>query len=110
MARLRDAQLLTEVSPQVIAACQQFRARKLSNCTVLLFAHTRPVVESSSNVRFGCYSFGYRELKAQLDATGLSPLCNPWSQVHARADNSRGPGGPTEPLRTLPRTPWILSR
>ena len=26
-----------------------------------------------------------------------------------RADNSRGPGGPTGPLGTPPRTPWILS-
>jgi protein XRP2 len=75
----------------VIAACQQFRARKLSNCTILLFSHTRPVVESSSNVRFGCFSFGYRDLKAQLDATGLNPLCNPWSQVHV----FKGPNDPT---------------
>jgi hypothetical protein len=30
--------------------------------------------------------------------------------VLSRADSSRGPGGPTGPLRTPSRTPWILCR
>ena len=62
-----------------------------------------------------------------LDRSGARPLATA-SELHietpllvgehgavltvpgARAANCRGPGGPTGPLRTPSRTPWLLSR
>ena len=46
-------------------------------------AGRRPVIESSSRVRFGCFpGFGYTALKSQLEDSGLEPLVNPWAQIH----------------------------
>ena len=42
----------------------------------------------------------------KLEAAGRADK----STVAAEAANSRGPGGPTGPLPTPSRTPWILSR
>jgi protein XRP2 len=48
---------------------------------VLLHCRTRPIVETSRAVAFGCYAQGYAGLAAQLAAVKLSPLHNFWSAV-----------------------------
>ena len=74
---LRDCKNCT-----IVVACQQFRTRKLENCTVLIYSQTRPIVESSRGLKFGCYPLSYPQLPEQMALAGLSPLCNPWSAVH----------------------------
>jgi hypothetical protein len=37
----------------------RYRARDLSNVSTLLYCQTEPVIESSKNVSFGCFSFAY---------------------------------------------------
>lgn len=67
---------------RIVVACQQFRARELEDCTILMYSQSRPVVESSRSLRIGCHSLSYPQLPEQLTLAGLSPLCNPWSAVH----------------------------
>ena len=43
----------------LVLACQQFRARDCSGCTFFLFSATKPVIESSSDLRFACYTLDY---------------------------------------------------
>lgn len=67
---------------KIAVACQQFRTRQLQDCTVLIYSQTRPIIESSRSLRFGCYPLAYNGLLEQMALSGLSPLCNPWSAVH----------------------------
>jgi hypothetical protein len=66
----------------IVVACQQFRTRQLEDCTILMYTQSRPVVESSRNLRFGCHPLAYAQLPEQMAFAGLSPLCNPWSAIH----------------------------
>ena len=43
----------------VTVACQQFRCRDLNNSKIYLFCQNDPVIESSTNLSFGPYNFGY---------------------------------------------------
>jgi protein XRP2 len=65
-----------------IIACQQYRARECENCDTLLFASTAPVVESSKNMRFGCFRFFYFNLAHQFKAVKMSVYDNKWSEVY----------------------------
>ncbi len=67
---------------RIIVACQQFRARELEDCTVLMYSQSRPVIESSRSLRIGCHTLSYPQLPEQMAHAGLSPLCNPWSAIH----------------------------
>ena len=67
---------------RIVVACQQFRARELEDCTILMYSQSRPVVESSRNLRIGCHALSYPQLPEQMAFAGLSPLCNPWSAIH----------------------------
>ncbi len=63
-------------------ACQQYRSRSCLRCDTLLMCTTAPVVESSKEMRFGCWRTQYFDLKEQLDGAGLDVYQNKWSEVY----------------------------
>jgi protein XRP2 len=65
-----------------IIACQQYRARNCEDCDTLLFASTAPVVETSTNMRFGCFRFFYFNLAQQFKSVKMSVYDNKWSEVY----------------------------
>eukprot|EP00762_Andalucia_godoyi_P005306 ANDGO_06835.mRNA.1 Tubulin-folding cofactor C len=65
-----------------IVACQQFRTRDCSDCTLLLYAANRPIIEESRNMKIGCFSFFYFNLRAQFNAAKLSIYNNTWWNVY----------------------------
>lgn len=67
---------------RIVVACAQFRARGLEDCTILMSAQSRPVIESSRKLSFGCHTLSYPQLPQQMALSGLSPLCNPWYAIH----------------------------
>jgi len=67
---------------EIVAACQQFRTRDCHRCDLALFAQSRPIVESSKDMRFGCYDFSYAGLREHFAASNLTPWTNHWSLVH----------------------------
>lgn len=64
--------------------CRQLRTRDCENCTLELFCSTRPVIESSSDMRFSCFDSAheYEQLAQQMSSAHLSPFCNYWSSVY----------------------------
>ncbi|CAN0084102.1 unnamed protein product, partial [Laminaria digitata] len=65
----------------IVIACQQFRTRDCSGCTFFLFSATQPVIESSVDLRFACYTLDYFSLAGQFAAANLSVWNNKWSQI-----------------------------
>ncbi|CAM9745893.1 unnamed protein product [Ascophyllum nodosum] len=65
----------------LVLACQQFRARDCSGCTFFLFSATKPVIESSSDLRFACYTLDYFSLAGQFSVANLSVWDNKWSRI-----------------------------
>ena len=43
---------------------------------------TRPIIESSHGMRFGCFQYNYPELLDQFSKSKLQPFTNDWSQIH----------------------------
>eukprot|EP00397_Hematodinium_sp_SG-2012_P034821 GEMP01037386.1.p1 GENE.GEMP01037386.1~~GEMP01037386.1.p1 ORF type:complete len:287 (-),score=56.03 GEMP01037386.1:799-1659(-) len=66
----------------LVVACQQFRARDCSDITLSLFCQTEPVIETSSEIRIGCFDFSYFSLAKHFSNAGLNVCCNKWWQVH----------------------------
>lgn len=64
-----------------VVACQQLRLRNCHNCKILLFSTTGPIVESSTQIGFGCYTLSYFELSTQFDRAGLHVFENSWQYV-----------------------------
>ena len=62
--------------------CRQFRTRDVRNVDVSLHCATRPVIETSRGLRFGCYDFNYAGLDAQLAACAMSVYANHYSHIH----------------------------
>ncbi|XP_074069797.1 protein XRP2 isoform X1 [Macrotis lagotis] len=65
-----------------VVACQQFRTRDCRKLEVFLSCATQPIIESSSNIKFGCFQFYYPELAFQFKDAGLSIFNNTWSNIH----------------------------
>ncbi|XP_042830118.1 protein XRP2 [Panthera tigris] len=63
-------------------ACQQFRVRDCRKLEVFLCCATQPIIESSTNIRFGCFQWYYPELALQFKDAGLSIFNNTWSNIH----------------------------
>uniref|UniRef100_A0A8I3WS22 Protein XRP2 n=1 Tax=Callithrix jacchus TaxID=9483 RepID=A0A8I3WS22_CALJA len=63
-------------------ACQQFRVRDCRKLDVFLCCATQPIIESSSNIKFGCFQWYYPELAFQFKDAGLSIFNNTWSNIH----------------------------
>ena len=62
--------------------CRQYRSRDCKNIDTYLHVTTRPIIETSSNMRFGCWDFHYDGLKDQMDAAGISVYQNFWSHIY----------------------------
>lgn len=68
---------------KVIVACGQFRTRDCENCVFLLFDRSQPIIETSSGMKFGCFSFpSYPELAAQFQAAKMNLFNNQWSLIY----------------------------
>ncbi|TKC37367.1 hypothetical protein EI555_019066, partial [Monodon monoceros] len=63
-------------------ACQQFRVRDCRKLEVFLCCATQPIIESSTNIKFGCFQWYYPELAFQFKDAGLSIFNNTWSNIH----------------------------
>ena len=46
--------------------CRQYRSRDCVDCDTHLHVTTRPIIETSANMRFGCWDFHYPALEAQM--------------------------------------------
>lgn len=57
----------------VMAVLQQFRARDCKNFTTALFTQTDPVIETSKDMKFGCYNTGYTKLAGKSVHTAATP-------------------------------------
>jgi hypothetical protein len=64
-----------------IVACQQLRLRDCTDVTILLHSKTGPIIESSSNISFGCYDFDYFGIAKNFQEAGLSVFWNEWYNV-----------------------------
>lgn len=63
-------------------ASQQLRMRDCKDCALLIYCQTRPVVEASKQLRFGCWRHFYFGQLAQFREARLSPWSNHWSEVY----------------------------
>jgi protein XRP2 len=43
----------------MVLGCQQFRSRDCSSLRILLYSDTRPIIEASRGMQFGCYRLSY---------------------------------------------------
>ncbi|KAA6429949.1 MAG: protein XRP2, partial [Trebouxia sp. A1-2] len=94
----------------IITVCRQFRTRDCIDCKCMLACGTKPIIEASSNIKFGCFDVSYKGLigvayrpaallwnlapssscschtfflaAAQLETIGLSRFQNFWSDVY----------------------------
>ena len=64
-----------------VIACQQLRLRNCKNCKILLFSTTGPIVESCTNIGFGCYTLNYFDLRTHFESAGLHVMGNSWLAV-----------------------------
>ena len=62
--------------------CRQYRCRDCKNIDTYLHVTTRPIIETSTNMRFGCWDFHYEGLKEQMDKAGISVYQNFWSHIY----------------------------
>ncbi|XP_067127001.1 protein XRP2-like [Centruroides vittatus] len=65
-----------------VIACQQFRARDCKDLDVFLCCSTQPIIESCTEMRFGCFCFHYKELDEQFKKASLSTFNNNWNNIH----------------------------
>ena len=61
--------------------CRQYRSRDCVNVDTHLHVTTRPIIETSANMRFACFDFHYDKLEAQMATAGISRFQNFWSHV-----------------------------
>lgn len=66
----------------MVLGCQQLRTRDCSKVRVSLLCKSRPIIEASTGMQFGPFSLNYWMLPTHLDAAGLSPWTNRWSEVY----------------------------
>jgi len=65
-----------------VMACQQLRTRDCTNCEMLLSCVTLPIIEATSNIRFGCFQGSYGGLTGAFSAAGTSMYNNNWWKIH----------------------------
>ena len=66
------------VGPRGTRPALQFRTRDCKGLDVSLLCASRPIIESSSPVRFGCFDMHYEGLEQQLASLSFTPLRNFW--------------------------------
>ena len=65
-----------------VMVCGQFRCVNCFDCDFFMHSKTGPVVESSKNVRIGCASLHYPELKRHMEIAMIDRFSNLWPDVH----------------------------
>ena len=76
----------------LIAVCGQFRTRDCTKITTFLCCSTRPIIEATTSIKFGCFQASYPELEHQFDKAELSPYNNLWWNIHDFTPNTTGDG------------------
>ena len=66
----------------VVTTCQQFRTRDCKRLDILLYCVTKPIIESTTGTKFGCFRFNYPQLKDHMRAAGLGVFNNNWNSIH----------------------------
>eukprot|EP00051_Salpingoeca_urceolata_P006762 m.89466 g.89466 ORF g.89466 m.89466 type:complete len:351 (-) comp14973_c0_seq4:1343-2395(-) len=66
----------------LMVACQQFRTRDCDDIRALLLCRTRPIIEATTNIQFGCFQASYFGLEGQFGLAGLSVYNNTWWNIH----------------------------
>lgn len=69
--------------------CQQFRTRDCKNVTTFIVCTSMPIIEASTQMKFGCLTLNYNALNYQLKMSNLSIFNSNWSTIH---DFTRVPG------------------
>eukprot|EP01006_Ploeotia_vitrea_P066214 TRINITY_DN94538_c0_g1_i1.p1 TRINITY_DN94538_c0_g1~~TRINITY_DN94538_c0_g1_i1.p1 ORF type:complete len:355 (+),score=10.16 TRINITY_DN94538_c0_g1_i1:52-1116(+) len=67
---------------KIVAACGQFRMRDCKDMQMLVYCASKPVIESSKHIEFGCFDLFYFNLQEQFDRAELSVFNNKWSDVY----------------------------
>ena len=62
--------------------CQQFRMRNCKACRVFLLCTSSPIIESSSDIEFGCHHIFYKQLQEQIQRSSINPWNNKWYDIH----------------------------
>ncbi|EQC42047.1 hypothetical protein SDRG_00890 [Saprolegnia diclina VS20] len=65
----------------LVCVVQQFRTRDCRDMDIELMSATAPIIETSSNLRIGCYRSSYFALPDQLAKASFSIWNNKWSEV-----------------------------
>jgi len=65
-----------------VMAVGQLRTRDCHNMKILLYSQTEPVIEKSTNMKFGCFHSSYFNLLNQMHLVGLNEWQNRWCDVH----------------------------
>ena len=84
-----------------VVAAQQFRVRGCHHCKIQLICPTQPIIESSSDVAFGCFQCSYPQLREQFKSADLSLYCNQWSQIHDFTTGTENCNWTLLPLETV---------
>lgn len=69
------------ISSKFGVVCRQLRTRDCKSCQISLLCRTRPVVESSTNLGFGCYDLDFKQLDGLMQKVKLGPFHNFWSHI-----------------------------
>lgn len=84
-------------------ACQQFRSRDCVNCRIALMCTTEPIIETSQEMQFACFQFGYFSLRSQLHNSRLKMWNNKWWQIHDFNKNDKKPNWSLLPQDLVPQ-------
>ena len=77
---------------RVLCLCGQLRTRDVTHTTFSLYCQSKPVIESSSDLRFASYAstHGYFQLLHQMGRARLSPFTNLWNNIHDFTSKGNG--------------------
>eukprot|EP00639_Heterosigma_akashiwo_P005605 CAMPEP_0194572018 /NCGR_PEP_ID=MMETSP0292-20121207/8768_1 /TAXON_ID=39354 /ORGANISM="Heterosigma akashiwo, Strain CCMP2393" /LENGTH=223 /DNA_ID=CAMNT_0039422917 /DNA_START=55 /DNA_END=722 /DNA_ORIENTATION=- len=109
-------------------ATRQFRCRDCTGCTFSLFSQTEPIIESSTELKFGAFNGGHPNQDNHFRSAGLDPAVNKWSLIFDFNDPAKtgvnrvimspggaggvDPPGPWQPLGPAPSPvadPWAVN-
>ena len=76
--------LLDCVNCRVSVATKQLRLRDMKGCELRTFAptHESSIIETSSDLHFGCWDIAYKGLQEQVTTLGWESTTNHWQQVY----------------------------
>ncbi|KXZ45204.1 hypothetical protein GPECTOR_57g494 [Gonium pectorale] len=60
---------------------RQLRTRGCEDCSLSVFCRTKPIVETSMNLRIACFDMSYPQLKDHMQAAKLGPFHNFWYEI-----------------------------